>query len=87
MEKYFCPHCGSQLTARYMVPVSAELQPHMVWVYIGTLDDPEIAPIEDHYGVESQLSWVHFDDGLPRARCDEDSELVAALEAAQADAE
>ncbi len=87
MEKYFCPHCGSQLTARYMVPVSIELQPHMVWVYIGTLDDPEIASIDDHYGVESQLSWVHFDDGLPRARCDEDSKLVAALAAAQANAE
>ncbi len=87
MEKHFCPHCGSQLTARYMVAVSEELQPHMVWVYIGTLDDPEIVSFEDHYGVESQLSWAHFDDGLPRARCDEDAELVAALAAAQANAE
>ena len=87
MEKYFCPHCGSQLTDRYLVPVSAEYHPDMVWVHIGTLDDPEIAPIEDHYGVESQLSWVKFDDGLPRARCDEDPVLVAAFAAAQTNAE
>jgi hypothetical protein len=86
MEKYFCSNCGSQLTDRYLVPVSAELQPHMVWVHIGTLDNPEIATIEDHYGVESQLSWVHFDDGLPRVRCDEDPDLVAAFAAAQAGA-
>jgi len=87
MEKYFCPNCGSQLTDRYLVPVSAELQPYMVWVHIGTLDDPECVTIEDHYGVESQLSWVHFDDGLPRVRCDEDSDLAAAFAAAQAKVE
>jgi len=87
MEKYFCPNCGGQLTDRYLVPVSAEYHPDMVWVHIGTLDDPEIAPIEDHYGVESQLSWVKFDDGLPRVRCDEDPVLVAAFAAAQASTE
>jgi len=87
MEKYFCPNCGSQLTDRYLVPVSTELHPNMVWVHIGTLDDPEIAPIEDHYGVESQLSWVKFDDGLPRVRCDEDPELAAAFASSEADEE
>lgn len=87
MEKYFCPDCGSQLTDRYLVPVSTSLQPDMVWVHIGTLDDPEAAPIETHYGVESQLSWVQFDDGLPRVRCDEDLDLAAAFAAAQAKVE
>ena len=29
-------------------------------------------PIKFHYGVESQFSWVHFDDGVRRTRCDED---------------
>lgn len=55
-----------------------------MWVHVGTLDDPEIAPIEMHSGVESQLSWVHFDDGLPRWRWDEDPDLAAAFAAAQA---
>jgi hypothetical protein len=54
-----------------------------LWVHIGTLDEPEIGPIESHYGVESQLSWLHFDDGLPRARCDEDPELAAAFAAGE----
>ena len=83
MEKCFCPHCGSTLTDRYLVPVSTSLHPDMVWVHIGTLDEPEVAPINDHYGVESQLSWVHFDDGLPRVRCDEDPKLAAAFAAAE----
>lgn len=79
IEKYFCPRCGSQLTDRYLVPVSAALQTHMVWVHVGTLDDPELVAVKDHFGVESQLSWVRFDDGLPRARCDEEPGLVAAI--------
>ena len=83
MEKCFCPHCGSTLTDRYLVPVSTSMHPDMVWVHIGTLDEPEVAPINDHYGVESQLSWVHFDDGLPRVRCDEDPKLAAAFAAAE----
>jgi len=82
MEKCFCQDCGSTLTDRYLVPVSAGLNLDSLWVHIGTLDEPEIGPIESHYGVESQLSWLHFDDGLPRARCDEDPELAAAFAAA-----
>jgi hypothetical protein len=35
--------------------------------------------LEYHYGVESQLPWVHFDDGLERIRCDEDPDLINAL--------
>jgi hypothetical protein len=58
----------------------------MMWVHIGTLDDPEIAPIEMHTGVESQLSWVYFDDGLSRVRCDEDPDLAAAFAVARASA-
>ncbi len=84
MEKCFCAHCGSPLTDQYLVPVRARLNPDMVWVHIGTLDKPEAASIDYHYGVESQLPWVHFDDGLPRARCDEDPELAAAFAAAEA---
>jgi hypothetical protein len=56
----------------------------MVLVHIGTLDKPEAVSIASHYGVESQLPWVHFDDGLPRERCDADPELVAAFAAAEA---
>ncbi len=84
MEKRFCPHCGSPLTDQYLVPVRVTHHPDMVWVHIGTLDEPEAASIDHHYGVESQLPWVHFDDGLPRGRCDEDPEMAAAFAAAEA---
>ncbi len=83
MEKCFCPDCGSTLTDRYPVRWGA-VTPDMVWVHIGTLDKPEAVSIASHYGVESQLPWVHFDDGLPRYRCDEDPELAAAFAAAEA---
>ena len=91
MEKCFCTHCGSTLTDQYLVRKSARsesapapLNPDMILVHIGTLDKPEAVSIHFHYGVESQLPWVHFDDGLPRARCDEDPELAAAFAAAEA---
>ncbi len=83
-ERSFCPDCGSPVVSRYLVPVRTSMHPDMVWVHIGTLDKPEAASIDSHYGVESQLPWVHFDDGLPRTRCDEDPELAAAFAAAEA---
>ncbi len=84
MEKCFCPNCGSTLTDRYIVRKSAKSNPDRVCVHIGTLDKPEAVSIASHYGVESQLPWAHFDDGLPRSRCDEDPELAAAFAAAEA---
>ncbi len=83
MEKCFCPDCGSTLTDRYLVWRGA-VAPDKVLVHIGTLDKPEAVSIASHYGVESQLPWVHFDDGLPRGRCDEDPELAAAFAATEA---
>ncbi len=83
MEKCFCPDCGSTLTDRYLVWRGA-VAPDKVLVHIGTLDKPEAVSIASHYGVESQLPWVHFDDGLPRARCVEDPELAAAFATAEA---
>ncbi len=85
-EKGFCSNCGSSLFDRYLVPKAENIQfhPDMVWVQVGTLDVPEAVSIDWHYGVESQLPWVHFDDGLPSERCDEDPELAAAFAAAEA---
>ncbi len=59
----------------------------MIWIQIGTLDHPEAVSIGSHTGVESQLPWVHFDDGLPRTRCDEVPVLAAAVAAAEAGGE
>ncbi len=83
MEKGFCPDCGSLLFDRYLVR-TGKSNPDMFWVQLGTLDHPETVSIDIHTGVESQLPWVHFDDGLPRYRCDEDPDLAAAFAAAEA---
>ncbi len=38
-----------------------------------------------HYlGGDAEVPWVHFDDGLPRTRCDEAPSLAAAFAAAEA---
>jgi len=59
--------------------------PDVVYVPLATLDHPEAVSLDFHYGVETQLPWVHFDDDLPRIRCDEDPGLAAAFAAAEAD--
>jgi len=86
LERWFCPDCGSSLHARYLVNISddyiAENQDHVL-ISIGTLDNPEAVELEYHYGVESQLSWVHFDDDLERIRSDEDPHLKNALSMAK----
>jgi len=70
------------LHCRYLVSLGeddiAENLDHAI-VSVGTLDNPEVVQMEYHYGVESQLPWVHFDDDLPRTRCDESPGLINAL--------
>ena len=83
MDKGFCSNCCTLLFDKYLVRVPG-FDPDTVYVQVGTLDHPEAVSIEFHYGVESQLPWVHFDDDLPRMRCDEDPELAVAFEAAEA---
>jgi len=55
----FCPKCGTPLTFAYH-------EAKRVYVTIGSLDHPEAAPPQIHYGVESRVPWLHIDDGLPR---------------------
>ncbi len=78
LERWFCPDCGSSLHSRYLINLGendAAGNPDHIIMSIGTLDKPEDVEMEYHYGVESQLPWVHFDDNLPRIRCDEVPEI------------
>lgn len=84
MEKSFCSNCGSPLTDQYIVSASEFFSNDKVWVHIGTLDEPTAISISLHTGVESQMPWLHFDDGNPRSRCDEDPELATAFAAGDA---
>ena len=81
-DKSFCADCGSLLVEQFLTP-TGNTGPDMILVLIGTLDYPEAVSIDSHTGVESQLPWVHFDDGLPRSRCDENPILAAAVEAGE----
>ena len=87
MERGFCPGCGSPLVFRYLVSIENPLtaNPGTVWISVGSLDEPEIRSPDWHFGVEGQLSWVKFDDGLPRTRCDESLGLTKAYASHGAD--
>ncbi len=87
-ERGFCPDCGSSVTIRYLESLGEDAKsgPDQYWIAIGTLDHPEAVSLDYHYGVDTQLPWVHFDDGLPRTRCDEDPGLAAAYAAAESKA-
>lgn len=70
-ERGFCATCGTPLFLRDFSepPGACELM-------IATLDDPEMAPPEYHYGVESQVGWLKLADGLPRKETAEDGEAI-----------
>jgi hypothetical protein len=57
-ERGFCAGCGTPLTFGYF-------DSDYIHVTLGSLDRPEAAPIEVHYGVESRLPWLKLCDGLP----------------------
>ena len=44
---------------------------------IGSLDDPNAAPIIKQYGIESRLSWVKFCEDVPAEKTGEDPEAAA----------
>lgn len=68
----FCPLCGTPLGFGYND--SARIN-----VTIGSLDDPEIAPIGVHYGVEAKWSCVVLADGLPQIATDDDVDAPRSL--------
>ena len=63
-ERGFCPQCGTPLTFAYS-------DSEWISVSTGSLDEPERFPPARHFGVESQLSWLHLQDDLPRSTTDE----------------
>ncbi len=69
----FCEICGSQLTFQYLVKdpgveTDLVLETDMIYIPVGTFDNPEAIPPRWHYCIESKLSWLNIDDELPRRR-------------------
>lgn len=60
----FCGRCGTPLSFEFLDGENMDLS-------AGSLDDPGLLKPNEHFGAESLVaSWFH-DDGLPRARLDE----------------
>ena len=58
--RYFCSRCGTQLAFR------ASYIPGFIDITIGSLDNPEDIVPTLHYWYSRHLSWVVFDDALPK---------------------
>jgi len=69
-QRGFCANCGTPLTFAYH---DAE------WIYVtlGSLDDPSLVKPEKHFGIESQLPWVHVADELPHIPTEASDKLLA----------
>ncbi len=61
-RRAFCDACGTPLGFTYVRETSWQ------YVTIGSLDHPESAPPEMHFGVESKLPFVEFCESLPQER-------------------
>jgi hypothetical protein len=60
MHRRFCPNCGTHLFSE------AEARPHLVFVRVGTLDDPEIARPGATIWTRAAPSWACIDERIPR---------------------
>jgi hypothetical protein len=69
----YCRDCGTPLSFAYDKPDA-----HF-YVTIGSLDDPEAAPIGRQFGIESRLSWVEFCEEVPEERTGESPKAAAFL--------
>ena len=70
IERGFCANCGSPMFFR-------PLKEDWVSILSGTLDDPEVAPPQGHYGVESRISWLKIVDDLKQQCTEHDVSLQA----------
>src|SRR4029077_9281282 len=51
-QRGFCAKCGTPLTFAYN-------EAEWIYVTLGSLDEPTITRPEKHFGIESQLPWLH----------------------------
>ena len=76
-KRGFCAQCGTPLSFKYDTPTAR------MYTTIGSLDEPDHAPIIKQYGIESRLSWVKFCEDVPAERTGESAaaqEFLAAMQ-------
>jgi hypothetical protein len=60
MHRRFCPSCGTPMFSE------AEPRPHLIFVRVGTLDDPELGrPIAAIWASQAP-GWACIDESIPR---------------------
>jgi len=59
MHRRFCPACGTHLFSE------AESRPHLIFVRVGSLDNPEIVRPVATIWTRQAPSWACFDPDLP----------------------
>ena len=59
MHRRFCPQCGTQVFSE------AEPRPHLIFVRVGALDDPNLAWPNAAIWTKSAPKWACFDPNLP----------------------
>ena len=62
MHRRFCPRCGTPLFSE------AEARPHLIFVRVGTFDDPELAKPAMTIWTSSAPTWACIDDAMPRVQ-------------------
>jgi hypothetical protein len=60
MHRRFCPSCGTSLFSE------AEARPHLIFVRVGTFDDPGAAQPAMTIWTSSAPPWACFDAELPQ---------------------
>jgi hypothetical protein len=64
----FCAKCGTPLSFAYD-------KSKWICVTVGSLDDPSQARPGVHYGIESQVHWLHLHEELPREETTVNAEM------------
>ena len=74
-EVGFCENCGTPLTFRYLEPlIKNERKLDLRGVTVGSLDNPENVKPTKHGYVDTKLSWLSIEDGLPQTVSADDTE-------------
>jgi hypothetical protein len=60
MHRRFCPSCGTALFSE------AEARPHLIFVRVGSFDDPDLAKPAMSIWTSSAPQWACIDPALPR---------------------
>jgi len=60
MHRRFCPTCGTPLFSE------AEARPHLIFVRVGTFDDPNLANPAVTMWTSSAPQWASMDTALPQ---------------------